>query len=120
MIRQETRLDVADNTGATQLSVIRVIGGSVAKVGMIVICSVKSAQPKSSVSKGDVVRAVVVRQAANILRPNGLYVSFRGNSAVIVDKNGNPRGTRIFGPIAKELRDGGGFSKIVSLAPELV
>lgn len=122
MIQQETRLKVADNTGAKELLTIRVQGGSTrryAAVGDVIVASVKSASPTGSVKKGDVVRAVVVRTARPLRRPDGSYIRFDENAAVIIDDQHNPRGTRIFGPVARELREGG-FMKIVSLAPEVL
>lgn len=120
MIQQESRLKVADNTGARELLCIKVLGGAkrrYASIGDIIVCSVKQAQPGGAVKKGDVVRAVIVRTAKEIGRPDGTYIRFDENAAVILDNNNNPRGTRIFGPVARELRDRG-FMKIVSLAPE--
>jgi large subunit ribosomal protein L14 len=120
MIQEYTRLKVADNTGAKELMCIKVLGGSkrrYAGVGDIIICSVKTAAPQGSVKKGDVVRAVVVRTAKEYGRPDGSYIKFDENAAVILDQEQNPKGTRIFGPVARELRDRG-FMKIVSLAPE--
>lgn len=120
MIQEYTRLKVADNTGAKELMCVKVLGGSkrrYAGVGDIIICSVKQAAPQGSVKKGDVVRAVVVRTAKEYGRPDGSYIKFDENAAVILDNEHNPRGTRIFGPVARELRDRG-FMKIVSLAPE--
>jgi large subunit ribosomal protein L14 len=122
MIQQESRLKVADNTGAKELLTIRVRGGSTrryAAVGDIVVASVKSASPTGSVKKGDVVRAVIVRTTRPVRRPDGSYIRFDENAAVIIDDARNPRGTRIFGPVARELREGG-FMKIVSLAPEVL
>ncbi len=122
MIQQETRLVVADNTGAKELLCIRVLGGSAKKygrVGDVIIASVKEATPDAQVEKGDVVRAVIVRTAKEYRRPDGTYVRFDDNAAVIIDEHGNPKGTRIFGPVARELRSKG-FMKIVSLAPEVV
>jgi large subunit ribosomal protein L14 len=122
MIQQESRLKVADNTGAKELLTIRVQGGSTrryAAVGDVIVASVKSASPTGSVKKGDVVRAVVVRTARPLRRPDGSYIRFDENAAVIIDDQHNPRGTRIFGPVARELREGG-FMKIVSLAPEVL
>lgn len=122
MIQQESRLNVADNTGAKELLCIRVLGGSTrryASVGDIIVASVKQAAPGGSVKKGDVVRAVVVRTAKEIGRPDGSYIRFDDNAAVIIDANKNPKGTRIFGPVARELRDRR-FMKIVSLAPEVL
>ncbi|MCW5852712.1 MAG: 50S ribosomal protein L14 [Anaerolineae bacterium] len=120
MIQEYTRLKVADNTGAKELMCVKVIGGSkrrYASVGDIIICSVKAAAPQGSVKKGDVVRAVVVRTAKEYGRPDGSYIKFDENAAVILDTERNPKGTRIFGPVARELRERG-FTKIVSLAPE--
>lgn len=120
MIQEYTRLKVADNTGAKELMCIKVLGGSkrrYAGVGDIIICSVKAAAPQGSVKKGDVVRAVVVRTAKEYGRIDGSYIKFDENAAVILDQEQNPKGTRIFGPVARELRDRG-FMKIVSLAPE--
>lgn len=120
MIQEYTRLKVADNTGAKELMCIKVIGGTrrrYAGVGDIIICSVKQAAPQGSVKKGDVVRCVVVRTAKEYGRPDGSYIKFDENAAVILDQEQNPKGTRIFGPVARELRDRG-FMKIVSLAPE--
>ncbi len=123
MIQQETRLKVADNSGAREILCIRVLGGTrrrYASVGDIIIATVKEAQPNSNVKKGDVVRAVVVRVAKPIQRPDGSTIRFDENAAVIIaDKAGNPRGTRIFGPVARELRDRQ-FMRIISLAPEVL
>jgi len=122
MIQTETRLKVADNTGAKEILCIRVSGGSTrryARVGDIIVATVKQAAPTGSVKKGDVVKAVVVRTAKGYGRPDGSFIRFDENAAVIVDDNRNPRGTRIFGPVARELRDKG-FMKIVSLAPEVL
>ena len=123
MIQQESRLKVADNTGGRELLVIRVLGGSKRRyghVGDIVVATVKSATPHSAVSKSDVVRAVIVRTAKEYRRNDGSYIRFDDNAAVILDADGtNPRGTRIFGPVARELREKG-FTKIVSLAPEVL
>jgi len=122
MIQSETRLKVADNTGAKELLVIKVAGGSrrrYAGLGDIIVCAVKSAAPNGAVKKGDVVRAVVVRTTKQHGRRDGSYISFDENAAVILDKDNNPRGTRIFGPVARELRESG-FMKIVSLAPEVL
>lgn len=122
MIQQETRLKVADNTGGKELLCIRVIGGSTRKygsVGDIIIASVKSATPGGAVKKGDVVRAVVVRTSKEIHRRDGSHIRFDDNAAVILDQQRNPKGTRIFGPVARELREMG-FMKIVSLAPEVL
>ena len=123
MIQQESRLRVADNTGAKEILCIRVLGGSkrrYARVGDIIVASVKQAVPNSSVKKGDIVRAVVVRTAKEYSRPDGSTIRFDDNAAVLLDTAGiNPRGTRIFGPVARELRDKG-FMKIISLAPEVL
>ena len=122
MIQQETRLKVADNTGAKELLCIRVLGGSTrryAHVGDVIIASVKQAAPNSAVKKGDVVRAVVVRTTYSYGRPDGSYIRFDDNAAVLIDTTRAPRGTRIFGPVARELRDRG-FMRIVSLAPEVL
>ena len=123
MIQQQSRLKVADNSGARELMCIRVLGGSrrrYAGVGDTIIASVKEAQPNSSVKKGDVVRAVVVRVSHPYQRADGSAIKFDENAAVLLaDKQGNPRGTRIFGPVARELRDRE-FMRIVSLAPEVL
>ncbi|NLE77692.1 MAG: 50S ribosomal protein L14 [Chloroflexi bacterium] len=122
MIQQESKLVVADNTGAKEVLVIRVKGGSTrryAAVGDIIVAAVQQAAPTGSVKKGDVVRAVVVRTAKEYGRPDGSYIRFDDNAAVILDDKGNPKGTRIFGPVARELRDKG-FMRIVSLAPEVL
>lgn len=121
MIQQESRLSVADNTGARELLVIHVMGGSkkrYGRIGDIVVATVKSAAPDGSVKKSDVVRAVIVRTTKEYRRDDGSYIRFDDNAAVILaDDLTNPRGTRVFGPVARELRDKG-FMKIVSLAPE--
>jgi large subunit ribosomal protein L14 len=122
MIQQESRLRVADNTGAKELLCIRVLGGSHRRyggLGDVIIASVKDALPNGLVKKGDVVRAVVVRTRRAYRRPNGTYIRFEDNAAVIINAEGEPRGSRIFGPVARELRDKG-FMKIVSLAPEVL
>ncbi len=122
MIQQETMLQVGDNTGAKRVLCIKVLGGSTrryATVGDIIIASVKEASPGGVVKKGDVVKAVVVRTRKEIRRLDGSYICFSENAAVIIDDNNNPRGTRIFGPVARELRDKN-FMKIVSLAPEVL
>ena len=122
MIQQETRLKVADNTGAKELLCIRVLGGSgkrYATVGDIIVCAVKSATPGGVVKKGDVVKAVVVRTVKSIRREDGSYINFDQNAAVIVKDDKQPRGTRIFGPVARELREKK-FMKILSLAPEVL
>jgi large subunit ribosomal protein L14 len=123
MIQQESRLRVADNSGARQILCIRVLGGTrrrYARPGDIIVATVKSAQPNSAVKKGEVVRAVVVRTAKEIGRPDGSYIRFDDNAAVLLGTDlQNPRGTRIFGPVARELRERN-FMKIVSLAPEVL
>lgn len=128
MIQQETRLDVADNSGARVVGCIRVLGGSTrtggftrrtASLGDVIVCSVKRALPGGDVKPGDVVRCVVVRVAHPVRRADGSYVRFDHNAAVLIDKDGNPRGTRIFGAVARELREKN-FMKIVSLATEVV
>jgi large subunit ribosomal protein L14 len=123
MIQQETRLTVADNTGARVLLVIHIQGGSRRKtgsVGDVVVAAVKSAAPQGSVKKSEVVKAVIVRTAKEYRREDGSYIRFDDNAAVILDADGeNPKGTRIFGPVARELREKG-FMKIVSLAPEVL
>lgn len=122
MIQQESRLRVADNTGGKELLCIRVSGGSKRRyggVGDVIVASVKSAAPGGSVKKGDVVRAVIVRTAKEVHRSDGSHIKFDDNAAVILDQAQNPKGTRIFGPVARELRELG-FMKIVSLAPEVL
>lgn len=122
MIRMRTILDVADNTGAKRASCIKVVGRSgkrYASIGDIIAANIKEAAPEAIVKKGEVVRAVVVRTKGPIRRPDGSYVKFDSNACVIIDPQLNPRGTRIFGPIARELRDKN-FTKIISLAPEVV
>jgi len=122
MIQQESRLKVADNTGAKEIHCIRVLGGSrrrYASLGDIIVASVKQAAPGGSVKKGDVVRAVVVRTSKEVGRQDGSYIRFDDNAAVIIDDGMNPKGTRIFGPVARELREKR-FMKIVSLAPEVL
>jgi large subunit ribosomal protein L14 len=122
MIQPFTRLKVADNTGAREIMCIKVLGGArrrYANVGDVIIASVKEATPGGSVKKKDVVRAVVVRTAKEYGRPDGSYIRFDDNAAVILDQAQNPRGTRIFGPVGRELRDLG-FMKIVSLSPEVL
>ncbi|MEN6298689.1 MAG: 50S ribosomal protein L14 [Anaerolineaceae bacterium] len=123
MIQQESRLKVADNTGARELLVIHILGGSTRRygyVGDIVVGTVKSAAPQGAVKKSEVVRAVIVRCAKEWRREDGSYIRFDDNAAVILDLDGkNPKGTRIFGPVARELREKG-FMKIVSLAPEVL
>ena len=122
MIQNETRLRVADNTGAREILCIRVKGGTgrrYARVGDIIVGTVKTATPQGAVKKGEVVRAVVVRTKKPFGRNDGTYISFDENAAVLIDTGKNPRGTRIFGPVARELRESG-YMKIVSLAPEVL
>ena len=122
MIQQESRLKVADNTGAKQLLCIRVLGGSgrrYAGIGDVIVATVKDAIPGGNVKKGDVVKAVIVRTVKSTRRPDGSYIKFDENAAVILKNDGEPRGTRIFGPVGRELRDKK-FMKIVSLAPEVI
>ncbi|HHU23085.1 MAG TPA: 50S ribosomal protein L14 [Clostridiales bacterium] len=122
MIQQESYLKVADNTGAKEIKCIRVLGGSrrrYANIGDVIVASVRKAAPGGSVKKGDVVRAVVVRSAKGVRRPDGTYVRFDENAAVLIREDKNPCGTRIFGPVARELRDKD-FMKILSLAPEVI
>ncbi|MFY9488555.1 MAG: 50S ribosomal protein L14 [Solirubrobacterales bacterium] len=122
MIQNESRLKVADNTGAREILCIRVRGGSqrrYAHVGDTIVATVKAAAPNGTVKKGEVVRAVVVRTKKQFGREDGTYIAFDENAAVIIDQQNNPRGTRIFGPVARELRDAN-FMKIISLAPEVL
>ena len=122
MIQQQTYLQVADNTGAKELMCIRVLGGSgrkFANIGDVVVCSVKKAAPNGTVKKGEVVKAVVVRSVRGLRRADGSYIKFDENAAVIIKDDKNPRGTRIFGPIARERRDKE-YTKILSLAPEVL
>lgn len=122
MIQQQSRLKVADNSGAREIMCIRVLGGSGRKTGSVgdtIIASVKVAQPNAAVKKGEVVRAVVVRTAQEYGRPDGSHIKFDDNAAVLINPQGNPRGTRIFGPIARELREKA-YMRIVSLAPEVL
>ena len=122
MIQPQSRLIAADNTGAKVLQCIKVMGGSFRKfgnIGDVIVASVKTATPGGTVKKGDVVKAVVVRTAARIRRSDGSYLRFDKNAAVIIDDQKNPKGTRIFGPVARELRDKN-FMKIISLAPEVL
>ena len=122
MIQQQTRLKVADNTGAKELMCIRCLGGSyrkTANIGDVIVASVKSATPGGVVKKGDVVKAVIVRSKRGLRRADGSYIKFDENAAVIIKDDGTPKGTRIFGPVARELRDAD-FMKIVSLAPEVL
>ena len=122
MIQQETYLKVADNTGAKEIKTIRVLGGSKRKfgnIGDVVVASVRKAAPGGQVKKGEVVKAVIVRSAKGVRRADGSYVRFDDNAAVLIKEDKNPRGTRIFGPVARELRDKD-YMKILSLAPEVV
>ncbi|MGQ9557146.1 MAG: 50S ribosomal protein L14 [Desulfurispora sp.] len=122
MIQVQTMLNSADNTGAKRLMCIKVLGGSLrryASLGDIIICSVKEATPGGVVKKGDVVKCVIVRTAKEVRRPDGSYIKFDENAAVIIKDDKSPRGTRIFGPVARELRERD-FMKIVSLAPEVI
>lgn len=122
MIQQESELEVADNTGAKRVRCFKVLKGSkrrYAHVGDIIVCSVKDADPQGSVKKGEVVRAVIVRTKSYIRRVDGSFLRFYDNSCVIIDDKNNPKGTRIFGPVAREVRDVG-FVKITSLAPEVI
>ena len=122
MVQQQTRLKVADNTGAKEIMCIRCLGGSYrryAEIGDIIVASVKSATPGGVVKKGEVVKAVVVRTKKGARRPDGSYVKFDENAAVIIRDDGTPKGTRIFGPVARELRDKN-YMKILSLAPEVL
>lgn len=122
MIQQETRLRVADNSGAREVLCIRVLGGSgrrYAGVGDVIVATVKQAIPQAGVKKGDVVKAVVVRTRKERRRKDGSYIRFDDNACVLIDNNNNPRGTRIFGPVGRELRDHK-FMRIVSLAPEVI
>jgi large subunit ribosomal protein L14 len=122
MLQQESRLKVADNTGAKELLTIRVLGGSgrrYAGLGDTIVATVKDAIPGGNVKKGDVVKAVIVRTVKETRRPDGSYIKFDENAAVILKNDGDPRGTRIFGPVGRELRDKK-FMKIISLAPEVI
>lgn len=122
MIQMQSMLNVADNSGARKLCCIKVLGGSKRKyagVGDIIVCSVREAMPNSKVKKGDVVKAVIVRTCKEMARPDGSYIRFDNNSAVLINATGEPVGTRIFGPVARELR-ARRFMKIVSLAPEVL
>jgi len=122
VIQQESQLKVADNTGAKQVKCFKVLGGSkrrYAAVGDIIVCSVREADPESQVKPGEVVKAVIVRTRKYIRRGDGSKLRFNSNSCVLIDDKGNPRGTRIFGPIAREVRDKG-YVKISSLAPEVI
>ena len=122
MIQPQTRLKVADNSGAKEIMCIRVLGGSFRRdgsIGDVIVASVKSATPGGTVKKGEVVKAVIVRMRKNKRRPDGSYIKFDDNAAVIIKEDGTPVGTRIFGPVARELREKG-YMKIVSLAPEVL
>ncbi len=122
MVQQESYLKVADNTGAKEIKTIRVLGGSKRKygnIGDVIVASVRKAAPGGTVKKGEVVKAVIVRTARGVRRPDGSYVRFDENAAVLIKEDKNPRGTRIFGPVARELRDKD-YMKILSLAPEVL
>jgi large subunit ribosomal protein L14 len=122
VIQQETHLKVADNTGAKEIKCIRILGGSTRKygnIGDVIVASVRKTQPGSAVKKGEVVKAVIVRSAKGVRRADGTYVRFDENAAVLIKEDKNPRGTRIFGPVARELRDKD-YMKILSLAPEVI
>jgi large subunit ribosomal protein L14 len=122
MIQKETRLRVADNTGAKEVLCINIPGGTgrrYAHVGDIIVVTVKQAVPRAAVKKGDVIRAVIVRETKTFRRSNGSYVRFDENAVVVLDEKNNPKGSRIFGPVARELRDKN-FTKIISLAPEVI
>ena len=122
MIQQESRLKVADNSGAREILTIKVLGGSkrkFASIGDVIVATVKQATPGGAVKKGDVVKAVIVRTKTGARRPDGSYIKFDDNAAVIIRDDKTPRGTRIFGPVARELREGG-YMRIVSLAPEVL
>ena len=122
MIQQESFLRAADNSGAKELKCIRVLGGSVRKygnIGDVIVCSVRKATPGGAVKKGDVVKAVIVRTVKGVRRADGSYIRFDENAAVIIEEDKNPKGTRIFGPVARELRDKD-YMKILSLAPEVL
>ena len=122
MIQQESRLNIADNSGAKEILTIKVLGGTrrrYANIGDIIVATVKSATPGGTVKKGDVVKAVIVRTKSGLRRPDGSYIKFDDNAAVIIKEDKTPRGTRIFGPVARELREKD-FMKIISLAPEVL
>ena len=122
MIQMQTRLNVADNSGAKEVMCVKVLGGSkrrFASIGDVIVVSIKEALPNAKVKKGDVAKAVVVRTVAKLRRPDGSYIRFDDNSAVLINASKEPIGTRIFGPVARELREGG-YMKIVSLAPEVL
>ena len=124
MIQPQTRLKVADNSGAKEIMCIRVLGGSFRRsgnIGDVIVASVKTATPGGAVKKGDVVKAVIVRTKKGIKRANGSHIKFDDNAVVIIKEDGSPKGTRVFGPVAREIREKGeGFMKIVSLAPEVL
>jgi large subunit ribosomal protein L14 len=124
MVQTETNLVVADNSGAKAVRIFRLFGGSfrrVSSIGDIVMCAVKDAIPDGKVKKGDIVKGVIVRTKKEIHRPDGSSISFDDNAVVIINEDGTPKGTRVFGPVARELRDAGeGFMKIISLAPEVL
>ncbi|MEG1222316.1 MAG: 50S ribosomal protein L14 [Bacilli bacterium] len=124
MIQTETNLVVADNSGARAVRVFRLFGGSIRRsssVGDIVLCAVKEAAPNGKIKKGDIVKVVVVRTKYPVLRADGSTIRFDDNACVVINEDGSPRGTRVFGPVARELRDKGeGFMKIISLAPEVL
>jgi len=124
MVQNETNLVVADNSGARSVRIFRLLGGSTRKtssIGDIVVCAVKSAIPNGDVKKGDIVKGVIVRTKFGVVRDNGTHIKFDDNAVVLIKEDGTPRGTRIFGPVARELRDKGeGFMKIISLAPEVL
>ena len=124
MIHNETNLVVADNSGARSVRVFRLYGGSKrrsANIGDVVLCAVKDAIPNAKIKKGDVVKGVIVRTKKGIARPNGSFIKFDDNAVVIINEDGSPKGTRVFGPIARELREKGeGYMKIISLAPEVL
>ena len=122
MVQPQTILKVADNSGAKRIMCIRILGGSFRRsgnIGDIIVASVKTATPSGTVKKGDIIKAVIVRTSKGVSRPDGSYIKFDDNAAVIIDNQKLPKGTRIFGPIARELRDKG-FMKIISLAPEVL
>ena len=122
MVQQQTYLKVADNTGAKELMCIRVLGGTrrrYAGIGDVIVCSVKKAAPGGTIKKGDVVKAVIVRSVKGVRRADGSYLKFDENAAVIINEDKNPKGTRIFGPVARELREHE-YTKILSLAPEVL
>ncbi len=122
MIQQESRLKVADNSGAREVLTIKVLGGTrrkYASIGDVIVCTVKHATPGGGVKKGEIVRAVIVRTKKEVRRKDGSYIKFDDNAAVILREDKSPRGTRIFGPVARELREAG-YMKIVSLAPEVI